>query len=223
MKSEFDYVFFDGDGTLFDSMASIHASAEFALNTVLKRELAFETISRFGGHTLPDTLRLCVGEECEESVLDQLVRAYEVHHDANPTTVLAYPGVVETLHRIKDSGKKMTIVTTRGFGSLTNILRQNEMESFFDSGNLVTGDFVRNFKPHPEPVNRAKKLLGVQDPRRVIMVGDTDKDIISGYRAGVWTMGVTYGHMDPAEMRALPQADFFADSFREAGTIILGR
>ena len=45
-------------------------------------------------------------------------------------------------------------------------------------------------KPSPEPVQMALKALGVSNPRRAVMVGDTPDDVVAGTKAGVRAFGV---------------------------------
>ncbi|MBC7110413.1 MAG: HAD-IA family hydrolase, partial [Archaeoglobi archaeon] len=54
-------------------------------------------------------------------------------------------------------------------------------EKFFDV--IVTGDEVKAGKPHPEIILRACELLGVS-PKEVVLVGDTQSDVIAGKSAG---------------------------------------
>jgi phosphoglycolate phosphatase-like HAD superfamily hydrolase len=228
MKREFDIALFDGDGTLWDSGDSIFSSLSHAMRTVLRQEIRYEQF--IGGLTLEGTFLACMEEEVDPKILRLLTSAYEKHHYENPPIIIPYPGVVETMREIKSAGIRTGIVTTRGLQSLESILDYNRMLDQFDV--LVTGDSVKNHKPHPEPVMIALSAFGIDDPRRVVMVGDTDKDINSAKRArvmrnglgqnGVSTVGVTYGHMQSVEMRKTG-ADFYADNFPHVGSIILGR
>jgi pyrophosphatase PpaX len=235
MKREFDIALFDGDGTKWDSMAHIHESMAHALLSVVKRNVLIHEI--IGGASLEQTFLHCLGGVCDPETLDALIRSYEAHERMNQdrNTILPYPGVIETVAELKAAGIKMGIVTTRGRNSLQKILRQNNLNTDpdnLDYLHLITGDDAINHKPHPEPVSLALQRFGVTNPERVVMVGDTEKDIFGAKSArvfmkglgqgGVRTIGVTYGHMDPVEMKKTG-ADFYADNFPQVGSIILGR
>jgi beta-phosphoglucomutase-like phosphatase (HAD superfamily) len=56
-------------------------------------------------------------------------------------------------------------------------------------GAVVTGDEVREGKPHPEPYLRAAALLGV-DPRRCVAVEDSPTGVAAAEAAGCVTVVV---------------------------------
>jgi HAD superfamily hydrolase (TIGR01509 family) len=86
---------------------------------------------------------------------------------------------------------------------------------------VVTGDEVRNGKPHPEPYLTAAARLGV-DPRRCLVVEDSPNGIRSGLAAGATVVAVphvaplpeiaevtvvpTLAHLDPETMHVMAQA-----------------
>lgn len=51
---------------------------------------------------------------------------------------------------------------------------------------VVAREDVRNTKPSPDGIQVAMHRLGVDDPRRVMLVGDSKPDIMSAYHAGIW-------------------------------------
>jgi phosphoglycolate phosphatase-like HAD superfamily hydrolase len=222
-REGFSVALFDGDGTLFDSMASIHSSGNSAFLDVLGRPLAIEVLHQFGGHNLQDTLFLCAGgaEFCDAPTLASLVEAY-IHYDrSNDQLILPYPGVVEMLRSIRLPDIKLGINTNRGAGSLSEILGRNKMFGIFDL--FVTGDTVERNKPDPESINLALDWLGHSSREDVIMIGDTDKDINCGKAAGVKTAAVPWGHMEADRLQALTP-DFFVRSVdRLVPLIIKGR
>jgi pyrophosphatase PpaX len=68
---------------------------------------------------------------------------------------------------------------------------------------LVCADEVENPKPHPEPVEKAIRLLGA-DRATTVYVGDSIHDMRSGRAAGVRTAAVLWGpfgraHLEGAE------------------------
>ena len=57
---------------------------------------------------------------------------------------------------------------------------------------LVCADEVTHPKPHPEPVEKAVRLLGAE-PATTLYVGDSIHDMRSGRAAGVRTAAVLWG------------------------------
>jgi phosphoglycolate phosphatase len=73
---------------------------------------------------------------------------------------------------------------------------------------IVGGDTFLNRKPHPQPVSEMVKRFSA-DPFRTVMIGDSILDIESGKKAGVKTIGVTWGFGDPLENSAIRPDDVF--------------
>jgi pyrophosphatase PpaX len=67
---------------------------------------------------------------------------------------------------------------------------------FFDA--VVAADDTNRHKPHPEPVLHALALLDAE-PAEAAFVGDSPFDMQAGKAAGVFTVGVSWGKIHPAE------------------------
>ncbi|WP_218212178.1 HAD-IA family hydrolase, partial [Pseudomonas sp. 2822-15] len=55
------------------------------------------------------------------------------------------------------------------------------IDRFFDV--IVALDQVDNYKPHPEPLEKAMKALG-SVPEKTLMIGDSQHDILGGKTLG---------------------------------------
>ncbi len=93
---------------------------------------------------------------------------------------------------------QLAVVSTRSEHDALEFLRQHELTDLFAV--VVTQATTRHLKPHPEPVLYAARRLGLT-PEACAMVGDTPVDILSGRRAGAWTVGVLCGFGEEAELR----------------------
>jgi pyrophosphatase PpaX len=83
---------------------------------------------------------------------------------------------------------------------------------------IVGCDTCVNHKPHPEPVERALVLLGV-DRTDALFVGDSPHDIMSGRSAGVVTVGVTWGAFGRGELEEAG-ADVVIDRIEELPALL---
>ncbi len=93
---------------------------------------------------------------------------------------------------------RLAVVSTRSEAEALEFLRQHALTAFFTL--IVTQATTKRLKPHPEPVLYAASHLGLP-PDACAMVGDTPVDILSGRRAGAWTVGVLCGFGEEAELR----------------------
>ncbi len=66
---------------------------------------------------------------------------------------------------------------------------------------FLARDHVENVKPHPEHLERALALLGVEK-ERALMVGDHPLDVETGRRVGTFTAAVASGRVDMDTLRA---------------------
>jgi pyrophosphatase PpaX len=68
-------------------------------------------------------------------------------------------------------------------------LNLTKLHQFFDV--IVTIDDVEHVKPHPEPLEKALRLLDA-NPATTLMVGDNHHDVSGGKNAGTKTAGVAW-------------------------------
>ncbi|MCJ0932981.1 pyrophosphatase PpaX [Virgibacillus halodenitrificans] len=179
-------ILFDLDGTLIDTNELITASFE---HTFKKHNLSFtkEEIMGFNGPPLLDTFHNIDPERA-----DVLVKTYREHNLAeHDRYVKAFPYAVETIQKLKNSGKKVGIVSTKMAKSVHMGLTLTGLEPLFNT--IITYDDVQHAKPHPEPVIKAMKELDA-DGASTLMVGDNYHDIVAGKNAGVQTAGVSWAH-----------------------------
>ena len=85
---------------------------------------------------------------------------------------------------LEQRGVPTVVVGTSEFEALARL------EAMMDV--LVCADEVTNPKPHPEPVQKALRLLGAEAGASVY-VGDSIHDMVSGREAGVRTAAALWG------------------------------
>lgn len=120
-----------------------------------------------------------------------------------------YPGVVETLTKLKESGCGIAIASSRRLASLYDYLDSLGIKEWF--AYIVGADNVNKGKPDPEPVLTILKALGWK-PEDTMVIGDADVDIMMGNAAGCTTCAVTYGNGSLASLQSA-HPNFIIDSF----------
>lgn len=176
---------FDFDGTLLDTNELILQTFMAILDEKFPGQFTKEDCVRFIGPSLKQTFDELTPFESDEMVAKY--RAWnELHHDE---LVQEYPGVVEGLKKLHAAGIRLVIVSTKVH---KNVLRGLDVLGVRDLFEFVIGsDDVEHVKPHPEPIEKALSLLGV-DKDEVMMIGDNSHDIEGGKNAGVKTVGVAW-------------------------------
>ena len=173
-------IIFDFDGTIGDSTALIVQCFQ-------------DTLSELN-------LRVCTAQECRETIGLPLRAAFVqlagVDKDMQEQCVATYEKVFRrnnkpTIHELARREIQMTIATSRRSWSAKALLEEMKLDSFMPY--ILGADEVSNHKPHPEPVLKTLEEQHFK-PEETIVVGDTWFDIEMGKRAGVRTVGVTFGN-----------------------------
>ncbi len=104
------------------------------------------------------------------------------------------PGAIHFLHRLKEEGYKVGLVTSSSTEKMKIALKKMGLEDVFNA--LVTADRISRGKPDPMCYLLAAEELGVQ-PSACIVFEDSFSGIQSGCQAGMRVIGVATTH--PAE------------------------
>lgn len=190
-----DTVLFDLDGTLIDSVRLILDSYHHTLQTHgLPARTDAEWLQGVGT-PLTAQFAACDGTA---GILEALIATYREynlkHHDR---MVSVYPGVLEVVRQLKAEGVGTGLVTSKNRTGALRGLALARLETLMDV--LVCADEVQNPKPHPEPVEKAVRLLSA-DPASTVYVGDSIHDMRSGRAAGVRTAAVLWGPFGRSEL-----------------------
>jgi pyrophosphatase PpaX len=199
-------ILFDLDGTLIDSVRLILDSYHHTLRAHGLPARTDEDWLRGLGTPLtvqfadwgpdPETLKALIAT----------YRSYNLEHHDRMVTV--YPGVIDAVQAIRSAGVRTGLVTSKNRSGALRGLGIAGLGTMMDV--LVCADEVTNPKPHPEPVEKAVKMLG-GIARETIYVGDSIHDMQSGRAAGVLTAAALWGpfgrsHLDEAS------PDFWLDT-----------
>jgi len=186
--SQLQTVLFDLDGTLIDSIRLILDSYH---HTLTQHNLPARSDEEWlRGVGTPLHVQFSPWHDTPE-MLEAMIATYREfnlkHHDR---MVTVYPGVVEAVREIKSAGIQTGLVTSKNRQGALRGLALVGLEALMDV--MVCADEVNNPKPHPEPVEKAVTLLGM-DPARTVYVGDSIHDMHSGRAAGVKTAAALWG------------------------------
>jgi pyrophosphatase PpaX len=199
-------VLFDLDGTLIDSVRLILDSYHHTLATHGLPPRSDEEWLR--GVGTPLTAQFAEWRDTE-GMLDALIATYREynlkHHDR---MVTVYPGVVDVVKALKREGVATGLVTSKNRSGALRGLTLARLESLMDV--LVCADEVENPKPHPEPVEKAVRLLGA-DPAGTVYVGDSIHDMHSGRAAGVRTAAALWGPFGRSHLEGA-QPDYWLET-----------
>ncbi|ADU31812.1 pyrophosphatase PpaX [Evansella cellulosilytica] len=180
-----DTILFDLDGTLINTIELIVASFLHTMEHYYPGKYTREDVITFIGPPLSETFT-----NLDPSKVEEMTKTYRTYnHAKHDELVKEYEGVYETLEKLEEKGYKMAIVTTKSRGTAVRGLELMKLDKFFDV--VVSLDEVENYKPHPEPLEKAMAALQA-DRSKTLMVGDSKHDILGGKNAGTKTAGVAW-------------------------------
>lgn len=212
-----DTVFFDLDGTLTDPSVGITNSVMHALERMGREVPPREELYSFIGPPLiTQFMEYCniSKDEAEQAVVFYREHFSEIGLFEN----VPYDGVDESLARIKASGKKVCVATSKPEVFAKRILDKFGLSLYFDYICGATMDEKRTTKQ--EVIEYALVTSGAKR-ENTVMVGDRRHDIEGARACLMRSVGVTWGFGTWKEL-VEAGADFTAGSFSELEDI-LGR
>ncbi|MEN8905031.1 MAG: HAD-IA family hydrolase [Clostridiales bacterium] len=182
---EIDLILFDLDGVLIDSSEDITNSVNLTLKEFGFTGLPKEEIVSFLGHGPKDLIDKAFGNQSNMLKVNAL-KFYKNNYYNNCTNkTRLYDDVEIFLKKFKN--KKMAVVTNKLENPSKRILNFLDVVNYF---NLIVGpDSIAKLKPDSEGILKVLNELSV-DPKKTIMIGDSNVDIIAGKSAGVHTCGI---------------------------------
>jgi phosphoglycolate phosphatase len=188
-------ILFDLDGTLANTAPDLG----FALNTLLQEEgrqpIGHDLIRAEASHGARGLIKLGFGLTPADTEFERLrVRFLALYADNLCRLTRLFPGVPALLEGLKKKNINWGIVTNKP-GYLTDCLVM-ELGLTSLAACVVSGDSTKNSKPHPEPVLHACKQAG-SSVEQCLFVGDAERDIEAGKRAGMRTLVALYGYLRP--------------------------
>lgn len=181
-------ILFDLDGTLTDSGEGIMNCAKLALKTY--------------GIPIPDeqAMRLFVGPPLEVSFArhgmkeEDIPEAIEVfrrrYTSLGKYENFPYPGIHQLLAKLRDQGYTLCVATSKPEVMALDIMDHFELAPYFEK---IVGATLDRKRITKEDVITFL-LHSLKDTGELIMVGDTQYDVIGAKAHGIPTIGVTWGY-----------------------------
>lgn len=207
-------ILFDLDGTLIDSTEAILESFHNSYRLHERPSPDDEAIKALIGYPL-DVMYTKLG--VEEEMVWTFVTTYKEHYrkiSKDKTMLLAY-----AREAIEEAATfaRLGIVTTKTALYSRELLEHFGVMHYFEV--LIGREDVENPKPHPEPIDKALRLMACSK-ERCWMIGDTRIDIEAAQNAGIGHVAVTTGY-DNAEQLSL-LSDIIEEDALKAVRLIKG-
>ena len=197
----YEGVIFDLDGTLAYTLEDIGDSVNRVLSQQGFSENNYATYRRLIGSGLRNLIYQSLPEENRnEPTIDATYRM--MVHDYNENCLMKttlYAGIREVLINLKQKGIKMAVYSNKDHDLTTKIVYQLMGKDLFYPVLGSRADLPR--KPDPAGVVEIMTAWNA-DPAKTAFVGDSDTDMQTAKRAGIFAIGVTWGYRDRPELES---------------------
>ncbi len=190
-------IFFDLDGTLTDSGEGIINCATLALEHFRLPVPSREEMRVFVGPPLDKTfIQFGVPENKAQEAIDVFRSRYLV---SGKFENAPYPGIHDLLDALKKQGHRLFVATSKPESTSLEILAKFQLSQYFE---MICGATLDGTRSHKADVI-AYLLSKIGTTEQILMVGDTEFDVLGAAAHGIPTIGVAWGY---GKLAAMEQA-----------------
>lgn len=204
-------VLFDLDGTLTDPGIGITNSVMYALEKFGIKVEDRTSLYKFIGPPLKESYAKYFHFAGED--INRAVRYYrEYYSEKGIFENVLYDGIADVLDRIKSSGRKIILATSKPDEFAVKILKHFRIDQYFDFVAAATMDETRTAKA--DVIAYAIESCNITDLQSTVMVGDRENDILGAKAFGIDSIGVLYGYGSREELQSAGAA-YLAESVED--------
>ncbi len=192
-------VIYDLDGTLLEAFEDIRSALNFALEQRGLPKKSLKEVRQWVGDGIVMLVKRALGTEHADRLNDvvPLVAEYYKTHPAGTSKL--YPGVRETLTRLRKMGMRQAILTNKPHAIAVQACAKLGLGELVDR---VQGeDATHPLKPDPESAMILAREFGVA-PSECVIVGDGKPDVDLARTAGMKVIGCAWGATSPERMES---------------------
>ena len=197
MTSKYRLVVFDWDGTLMDSAGHIVASMQGAMTDLGLPVLAPEVIRNIIGLGMREAVHALFPHDRSDAFVERFTVHYRDYYFAPAAPQTLFPGAERMLQALREAGYLLAVATGKSRHGLDHALSETGLDAMFHTSR--TADETAS-KPDPRMLVEILAHLDVP-PEAAVMVGDTEYDLDMASRAGMASVGVSFGVHAPERLR----------------------
>ena len=191
---------FDLDGTLVATQESIARPVNMTLEHFGLPAQPVEAFNYYAGDGLINTLKRALFDAGDRDAVhleegfplcSRWMAEDPLYH------VVPYEGMVETLKELKRRGITLAVLSNKQHPNSVNVVKTIFGEGLFDYVQGQTDEIP--MKPDPAGLLNILDYFGIAKDE-CLYIGDTNTDMLTGQRAAVTTVGVTWGFRKRSEL-----------------------
>ena len=207
MKTRFELIIFDWDGTLSDSVGLI---TDLMIQSFLLHNVSPPSrmeVADILGIKLSEAFKILLKQK-DQNASELILNSYIDLYNQSSNKVKLFDGVelgIKELHRY---GYKIAIATGGGRNYLDSCLAQTSIKDFINVTKTSDDCFS---KPHPQMCNEILNEL-IIEPEKSIVIGDSIHDLQMAKNAGISSLAVTYGAHKQDSLSVYDALDYMDDA-----------
>jgi len=213
LKATFKAILFDLDGTLIHSAEDIRTAINLTLGEYGLEPIGYGDCVNFIGDGVEKLVQRSFGKlpgPIDDRFVTGAVTKFRQFYTAHLTdTTLPYPGVTETLAKLQKYN--LAVISNKPHRFCLTILERLNLSDYFKF--ILGGDSLPTRKPDPGQILYIMKQLNLK-ASEVLVVGDSENDLLAARAIGAPAVAVTYGFRD-AELLRKHQPDYTIGNFNE--------
>lgn len=191
---------FDLDGTLADTLESMAVSLNSVIVAMGMNALPTDNFRYYAGDGARTLVERALKDAGDEALVhaDEVYEAYKKIFDKDCTyKVTAFKGIWETLLQLKGRKIKLAVLSNKPHAQTVKVIEKLFGRNLFD---WIQGqqEGVEK-KPDPSGALAIADAFGLK-PSECMYIGDTNVDMKTGRRAGMFTVGVLWGFRTMEEL-----------------------
>ena len=203
-------IIFDLDGTLIDTLDDLKNSVNFALSKFGYPLRSKEQIRLAIGNGVAKLVERSIPGGLENKDYPEALRIFEENYSKfYKVETKPYPGIIDTLSKLKNDGCKLAVCTNK----IDHVAVEIVHELFGNIFDEIQGD-QKGYNKKPAPDLNYKIMADLKiDKKDAIYVGDTEVDEQTALNTGIDYVLVSYGFRTIEEqMIKTPNADRVKDT-----------
>lgn len=208
---KYDLIVFDWDGTIIDSVDFAIESIQKAASDLGYPGATKSQIAEYFGLPLATIHKALFSKPS----LEDFTKKFFSYYTEELLATHFFPGAIETLNFLKQSGFELAIATNKPKAKLFFALEKANIKSLFTAIRTPEDGYA---KPDPRMLIELLKEIDA-DPSTALMVGDTTFDMEIARGANVDAVAACYGH-HPKEKLAEYNPVVFINDIRELQKIL---
>jgi len=194
----FEGAIFDLDGTLLDTTGDLAEACNWAIEQLGYPPKDFAQWRKWAGSGHRLLMKYSMDTDDEDLIMRGVELKHEFDHKKKYSLTKPFDGIHSVLEDIQKRGIKLGILTNKPEEFVEEVVGTHFDVRMFHSMRGAGKQFP--IKPAPDAAFHMAAQMGLR-MERILYVGDTHIDMQLGNKAGMYTVGVTWGTKDEPILR----------------------